>query len=615
MKRALALVLRGSAFVWLASCNVAQEDQRMAGGGIETGNTGALSGRVVDEAGYPMQQAEVDVVGMAFSPSGPSGGVVRADTTDSLGNYRFRDLPQGSYSLYSPGYGETMRAAMLTRLRLGDAPVRLQDMIARPTVVLAGRLFAASGVDARSLTACIPGANRCVHPEADNTYRFEDAPKGPYELVFLSGQSAHYLALEVSPSASGIVYVKDVVLGDSADADRIPYRFYPSTLARSYSILPVEYPAGLEPAWYRDKSFASVSYFLLNDGQAVPALSVDYFSQWKYRETLDAAALGGVPELDGPLPGFPLPVRLTSADFDFSQALPDGSDLVVSDGAGHLLAHEIERWDAQNGKAEIWVRLDSLAAGAADRAITLHWGRGESVKRAGGAGVFRGENDFIGAWHLNDRAPDRVVAEARGLYPGTLGCLDAGDDPAKVRSGEAVVAGGYRNGQLFTCVDVRHQTGLDVSSEFSLLAWGKSYHHDATHDQVLASKWDKNKREWAFTLLSDETLEIKFGDATGWTLGSVRTVDPVVNPDKWHHYGVVFDQGAVRIFIDGKEARTHVQSGVVPDAVNRNGSDFYIGSDTMDKYTNWEGDLDEVEYFSAAKSGAWVQAAWLTQKQ
>lgn len=598
----------------VSGCNTPEEDQRLAGGGIETGNTGSLSGRVLDDQGFALQQAEVAIVDVSLSDGGPAEGTVRADTTDSAGNFRFLDLPKGSYAVFTPCLGETPRAVAATRLRVGEAPLHLPDLVARPTVTLEGRVLPLPGVDARTVTACIPGVHACVHPGVDGAYRFEGAPKGSYEIVFLSGIAAHYLGLRIADSASGIVSIKDAALFDAPDAKRVPYRFYNSTCELSFSLLPEEYAPGREPLWYQGRSFTGATYFLLNDGAQGPVASTEWLSLWKHSKTFDNAALGGLPDFDDPLVGFPLPLRLSAPGFDFSQARPGGSDLVVTDAAGHVLSHEIERWDAQAGKAEIWVRVDTLPGPAAARGLTLHWGRADAAPLSAGSGVFRGEDGFIGAWHLNDRTADRKVLEARGLYDGTLDCLSPGDDASKVRTGEAVVAGGHRLGQVFACVDVSQQSGLEVSSEFSLMLWGKSYHHDATHDQVLASKWGKGKREWALTLLSDETLEIKFGDATGWTLGSLRTVDPVVDPDKWHHYALVFDQGAVRFFVDGAEARTRVQGGAIPDAVNRNGSDFYIGSDTMDKYTNWEGDLDEVEYFSEAKSGAWVKAAALSQK-
>src|SRR4051794_22535591 len=44
--------------------------------------------------------------------------------------------------------------------------------------------------------------------------------------------------------------------------------------------------------------------------------------------------------------GFPVPLALTEANFDFSKAKPKGEDLRFSDAAGPALPYEIESWDA-----------------------------------------------------------------------------------------------------------------------------------------------------------------------------------------------------------------------------------------------------------------------------
>src|SRR4051812_10466453 len=55
---------------------------------------------------------------------------------------------------------------------------------------------------------------------------------------------------------------------------------------------------------------------------------------------------------------FPVLVRLTSANFPFSQAKGNGRDIRFAKADGSPLPFEIERWDSARAQADIWVRTD-----------------------------------------------------------------------------------------------------------------------------------------------------------------------------------------------------------------------------------------------------------------
>jgi hypothetical protein len=179
--------------------------------------------------------------------------------------------------------------------------------------------------------------------------------------------ATHYLAFKLPSVADAYTTLRDVALYDSNDATHMPYRFYALNTNMSYSTLPVAYIKGKEPEWYRGKNLDKVSYFLLKPKVAPIVWNPDYLAQWPYSRSWIGDSLINATDLDGPLLGFPMPVRLVSANFNFSEARIDGGDLIFSDGQGHILAHEIERWNAVSGHAEIWVRFDSLAANKINR--------------------------------------------------------------------------------------------------------------------------------------------------------------------------------------------------------------------------------------------------------
>ncbi|MDB5104033.1 MAG: flagellar motor protein MotA [Fibrobacteres bacterium] len=613
-KGAAAAALLGAAF--LIGC-FDQRGEQVAGGGIETGNTGSLTGRVLTDAGRPVADANLILMEVKLTPGGPVSLSERLAASDDSGRYRFDSLPEGRYTVYTPGDGRL--SAMLTRIHKPKGDLGLPDMNARGTVTLMGRVIPVPGSNVLEASVCVPGLGLCAHPGADSVYSISPCPLGSYEAVVLSGRSVQYVALDVRPSNAGAAggsdtaYIRDIALGETAEDGRLPYTFYPADLDHSFTGLPVAYPDNAQPAWYRSKAFDSVRYFILNDGDMPKeALPRDYLAQWRYSSALQGAFVADAPDLSAPLAGFPVPIRLAAPRFDFSKAAADGSDLAVSDGQGRLLPIEIESWDAAAGNAVIWVRLDSLAAKRGDRNLVLHWGRAQPLPLSQGSGVFRADNGFVGVWHLGERGAGFKAMDARGVFTGFL--MAIGDaDPALVRSGAGAVGGGYALDTTSGYVNVRQQPSLDVSKAFTLSLWARALQAAPGKEQVLVSKWEPGAREWHFSVLPDGNLELEFGDPMGQIQGNVNGTVPVASLDQWHHYAATYDRGTIHLYLDGKEVPIRNAEGTIPKLVHLFEADIHIGSD-QDPGISWKGSIDEFEYLSEAKSAEWIASVYATQK-
>ena len=100
------------------------------------------------------------------------------------------------------------------------------------------------------------------------------------------------------------------------------------------------------------------SVFLIQNFQTQKALASpgpgDWLSGWQYRKkiTIDST------KIDADLTDFPVLVKLTSSNFDFSKARSDGFDIRFTDEGGlALLKYERERHDLTNQVAEYWVKI------------------------------------------------------------------------------------------------------------------------------------------------------------------------------------------------------------------------------------------------------------------
>jgi biopolymer transport protein ExbB len=128
-----------------------------------------------------------------------------------------------------------------------------------------------------------------------------------------------------------------------------------------------------------------------------PAGSADWAHRTKI--TIDNTASGA--DLKQSVAQFPLALRLHSGNFTFADAKPDGSDLVffAADGKTPLKFH-VERFDAANELAVVWVQVPKLTAGSKSDSIVMAWGNPAGAPAADAKGTYDAAQIF--ALHFSD---------------------------------------------------------------------------------------------------------------------------------------------------------------------------------------------------------------------
>ncbi|MBI5271875.1 MAG: DUF2341 domain-containing protein [Burkholderiales bacterium] len=145
-----------------------------------------------------------------------------------------------------------------------------------------------------------------------------------------------------------------------------------------------------------------------------------------------------------------VPVRLHSGNFDFGAADTTGRDLrVVAADDKTPLPFEVERFDALNELAVLWVRLPAVAQGSADNVLHVYAGNA-AAPMAPAPTVF--STGHAGVWHFSESdGPARSATggpassgpaprEPNGLLGGALRL--AGQPLAFEPSTQALAAGG-----------------------------------------------------------------------------------------------------------------------------------------------------------------------------
>lgn len=149
--------------------------------GQGAGNTGDVSGKVVDSAGRVIGGVLVQLESSIVSPI--------STTTDTNGIFRFLGLPPGKYSLtfFLQGYGATKRQnVVMTSGGVTHVSLKL-ELTSGNTGVISGIVSDVNGtamnrVSVTLQSEAIPRLQ--MLSASDGSYRFENLPAGKYSLTF-----------------------------------------------------------------------------------------------------------------------------------------------------------------------------------------------------------------------------------------------------------------------------------------------------------------------------------------------------------------------------------------------------------------------------------------------
>lgn len=475
----------------LALCLVAcgRNPAALAGGGSGTEDTnGSLVGRVAYPDGTPAAGAAIIVRAQDFLKplSESDAGPASADAvTDARGGFEIDSLPPGDYLLEIRD-GVSSAVLLAGEVRGGKRNEIAADTL-RPLGELSGALETPAGIAPGFVQ--IRGLERLARADSTGHYAFRDLPTGLFQVhaVCAAPGKAYSQAAPVAVAA-----------GQSASADSL-------TLA----------------------DFAGEDY-----------------GQWPHARKirLNTAA----PGMADTVTGYPLLLRLDSSNFDFSGA--GGNDIRFASAAGRHLAYQIERWDAARRKAEVWVRLDTLAGNDSNQYVTLCWGRPGAADFSGGEEVFA---DYAGVWHLDarfERPGTEIFPEASPNSASGLGNLQATPEDGLAGPGAVFTGGRF--------ITVQPAAALNPGARLSLSAWIKVGADDTLSHEILSNgdnyglrlQRDGNIR---FFLWTDSSWH---GDYTHkpskwWDTCLTGGVD--VKDGQWHQVAATYDGAAMRIYLDG----------------------------------------------------------------
>jgi len=348
----------------------------------------------------------------------------------------------------------------------------------------------------------------------------------------------------------------------------------------------------------RDTSFAPIKFddITLSPGQTVAFP----FATWPHsrRMYLNTTASGAATTTS--ITGFPVLVRLTQGNFNFSEAQNSGADLRFAKPDGTVLPLEIERFDPSAQAAEIWVKVDTVVENDSAHYFTMYWGNQSTASASSGAAVFDTSDGFLGVWHLNKNCDDATYHMRQGTRSATTDTLGVIGYGQRFSGGAFVKIPGLLGApQILTLsawalLDTVFNIGAEVVSigDGALIRMDDSWENQGTHGAYCVNPAGG---------VDSTHCVIKSG--------------VFLKKTGWHYltYSVDVMSGSQRQYIDG--SLCCVTDSTAPIVYKGIGADTYLGKHANGRTEfNFCGAMNEVRVCGTVRGADWIRLCYMNQR-
>lgn len=296
---------------------------------------------------------------------------------------------------------------------------------------------------------------------------------------------------------------------------------------------------------------------------------------WEYRKAVVVDTSPSGVNISGSIGRTLVLVRLHSGNFSFADTLENGADLRFVDSDDKTpLPYHIEKYDAKNGLATVWVSVPALNGGE-KRQVWLYFANKNAPVGEDAAGSF--DPDYVAAYHFAEN-PGQPSADS------TANKNNSTNPPPGINASGIIGASARFPGQGALTVAETPSLALPAGSALTFTAWVKP--------GQLAG-------EQAIFARGPLIIGLNAG-APFVAVGSARVQSSAtVKQNDWTHVGVIADGKTVKIYINGVEAGA--ASAALPDIAGP----LTIGGAEGRPFV---GELDEVKLAKTARPPAMLVA-------
>ena len=323
---------------------------------------------------------------------------------------------------------------------------------------------------------------------------------------------------------------------------------------------------------------------------------------WEYRKkvTIDAT------KIDSNLSGFPVLVKLTSSNFDFSKARNDGHDIRFAQSNGTvLLKYERERHDSTNYLAEYWVSVP-FASSISNTEFYMYYGKSDASDGADPINVW--DSNFKAVYHMADDTGEGILDSTAYNNDGTK---KGSGEPNETTSGKIGKAQDFDGTDDY--IDVPDADSIDPAAEMILEAWVYPHGWNSKNQFILEKGVGSYLTEAQYWMRVNSDNQTWRGDVHNTDKLAYAQYDEgsIITTNQWHYVTVRASKAEnfIKLYIDGVEKASSTWSTYSKLSSSR---ELHIGDPVKDdaSYIPLDGYIDEVRISDAERGAAWVKASY-----
>ncbi|MBN1601273.1 MAG: DUF2341 domain-containing protein [Chitinispirillaceae bacterium] len=375
-------------------------------------------------------------------------------------------------------------------------------------------------------------------------------------------------------------------------------------------------PAGLIPEIVYSSLNSSGKTTLRFD---VPVASNDtvvvYNPTWKYAHELILNTSRTGADISETITGFPVLIRLDSSNFDFSEVLENGSDILFTKTDNSVLPCEIEYWNAADRNAAIWVNADTVYGNNADQKIIMYWGN-TMAHPLQHPPVFDTSAGYQGVWHFSDGTGDEIRDATQNGYYGII----TGSASPQITEG---ISGNYRSFDGLADFIHMPQTAnsklnFPEDGYYTISAWVRLDILDSQPRLILSKGYEQyflrltyfplNAPQWEFSQMSQAGI---------W-----QACTSTAAAGEWTLLTCVRQGKKQTLYCNGMPIDSTPNSYQKEGLVRNTTGDFLIGKfsnavalpNNSLSYCFFKGAIDEVRVTDNARSPDWIRLCYMNQR-
>ena len=374
----------------------------------------------------------------------------------------------------------------------------------------------------------------------------------------------------------------------------------------------------------------------VQSGTLNPPYTTPFLEGWlsRVKLTVDRA------KINEDLTDFPVRVHLSTAsglnkaDISaiFSELGANSKKMAVttSDGKTQCFV-EIDKWDAVNNEADLWVKVPSISS-TADTILYLYYGstQDDNIPYIGDVNSIAAKN----VWNTNYKAVYHMSQDPSGSTPliwdstgnnnGTAYGSMTSDDSVNGQIGKGIDFDGSND---YVNIGKPVPANLQIPQAITIEAWIKPNAYSNAAGEIIggivASQYDPDHAGYSIALEHRGAahggiqggIHFQIGSAAGYWTTATEGTTPVAAPiGQWTHVAAVAEPNSkYKVYFNGElVADWTPKSGPITYGANNRialgWNDHYPGGN---RYFN--GGIDEVAISSIAHSPAWVKATYHSQ--